>query len=98
MINKQTRYRIKISGHLDSGWQSWFDGLAVTTTADGNTELSGVIADQAALYGVLKKIRNLGLILISVIPQNDTASGDDETGDKQVIQDQSRPSRVDHNR
>jgi len=65
----QSHYQIKIAGHLDARWQDWFDGLTVTSTADGDTILSGPIRDQAALHGVLKKINNLGLTLISVNPQ-----------------------------
>ncbi|MCP5097752.1 MAG: hypothetical protein GY943_19570 [Chloroflexi bacterium] len=68
--NKQSGYYIKIKGHLDARWQDWFDGLTITLTDDGNTILSGNIVDQAALHGVLKKISNLGLILISVNPQS----------------------------
>lgn len=67
--NKQSGYQIKIRGHLDSGWQDWFDGLTVTLTDGGDTILSGVIIDQAALHGVFKKISNLGLTIISVNPQ-----------------------------
>ncbi|MDJ0753012.1 MAG: hypothetical protein QNJ45_05810 [Ardenticatenaceae bacterium] len=68
MKNKHLHYHIKIKGHLDTCWQDWFDGLTITLTDDDETILSGVIVDQAALHGVLKKIRNLGLILISVNP------------------------------
>ena len=67
--NKQSDYHIKIKGHLDTRWQDWFDGLTITLTNDGDTILSGVIVDQAALHGVLKKIGNLGLTIISVNPQ-----------------------------
>lgn len=69
MINEHTRYQIKFKDHLDTRWQDWFDGLTITLTDDGHTILSGIIVDQAALHGVLKKIRNLGLILVSVNPQ-----------------------------
>ena len=69
MMNENTHYHIKIKGYLDARWQEWFDDLTITLTDDGNTIFSGVILDQAALHGVLKKIRNLGLILISVNPQ-----------------------------
>ena len=62
-------YRIKIQGHLDTRWQDWFDGLAITWTDDDHTILSGDIIDQAALHGIFKKIRNLGLTIISVNPQ-----------------------------
>ncbi|MCP4418071.1 MAG: hypothetical protein GY805_15720 [Chloroflexi bacterium] len=69
-MNKYTHYHIKIKGHLDTRWQDWFDGLAITLTDDGDTILSGAVVDQAALHGMLKKISNLGLILISVNPQS----------------------------
>ena len=59
-------YQIEIKGQLDAHWHEWFDDLTLTLTEDGNTVLSGIIADQAALHGVLKKINNLGLKLISV--------------------------------
>ena len=68
--HKQNNYHIKISGALDAHWQDWFDDLTITLTDDGDTILSGVIVDQAALHGVLKKISNLGLTLISVNPQS----------------------------
>lgn len=70
MMNEHTHYHIKIKGHLDARWQDWFDGLPIILTDDDNTILSGVIVDQAALHGVLKKINNLGLTLISVNPQS----------------------------
>lgn len=69
MMNEHTHYHIRIKGHLDTRWQDWFDGLTITLTEDGDTFLSGFIVDQAALHGVLKKIRNLGLAIISVNPQ-----------------------------
>ena len=68
--NTQSDYHIKIRGSLDARWQNWFDDLTITLTDDGDTILSGVIVDQAALHGVLKKISNLGLTLISVNPQS----------------------------
>ena len=68
MTNENTQYRIKIKGQLDPRWQDWFDGLTITPTDSGNTLLSGEIVDQAALHGVFKKIRNLGLTIISVKP------------------------------
>ena len=63
MMNEHTRYHIKSKDQLDTRWQDWFDGLTITLTDDGHTILSGIIVDQAALHGVLKKIRNLGLTL-----------------------------------
>ena len=62
----QGAYEIRIQGRLDSRWASWFDGLTLTTAADGTTVLHGPIVDQAALHGVLQKLRDLGLPLISV--------------------------------
>jgi hypothetical protein len=61
-----TTYEIRIRGHLDPSWSGWFPGLAVTPRANGDTILSGPVADQAALHGVLKKLRDLGLPLVSI--------------------------------
>ena len=68
MMNDLNYYCIKIKGEIDTSWQDWFDGVTIAPTDDGNTVLSGGITDQAALHGVLKKIRDLGLPIISVIP------------------------------
>ena len=59
-------YSILVKGYLDQERSGWFDGLAITHTAEGETILSGTIADQAALHGVLAKIRDLGLSLLEV--------------------------------
>ena len=59
-------YRIRVGGHLDSGWSEWFEGLLLTREANGETVLSGPIADEAALHGVLAKVRDLGLPLLAV--------------------------------
>jgi hypothetical protein len=61
-------YQIRLEGHLGHQWTGWFDGLAITQTAEGDTLLTGPVVDQAALHGVLKKVRDLGLTLISVNP------------------------------
>jgi hypothetical protein len=61
-------YRIRIQGQLDKQWTDWFDEMTITLEEDGNTLLSGPVVDQAALHGLLKKIRDLGLTLISVCP------------------------------
>ena len=59
-------YHIRLQGHLDSGWGDWFGGVTVTFNDDGTTLLIGEVIDQAALHGLLKKVRDLGLPLISV--------------------------------
>ena len=61
-------YEIRIKGHIEESWSSWFQGLGVRYEEDGNTVLHGYIVDQAALHGVLMRIRDLGLPLVSVNP------------------------------
>ena len=61
-------YQIKIQGHLDEYWSEWFDDLVVTYDEQDDTILTGQVTDQAALHGLLKKVRDLGLPLISVNP------------------------------
>ena len=63
-----TGYCIHIRGHLATEWSEWFDGMIVQCLPDGTTTLSGPIRDQAALHGLLAKVRDLGLSLISVNP------------------------------
>jgi hypothetical protein len=60
------RYRIRIHGHLDPAWSAWFDGLTVTQADNGTTELVGPLVDQAALFGLLAGLRNLGGTLLLV--------------------------------
>lgn len=59
-------YEIRIKGHLDQRWADWFEGLTITLENNGDTRLTGPVVDQAALHGLLKKVRDLGLPLISV--------------------------------
>ena len=59
-------YRIRVRGALDPEWSAWFGGLAITHHADGATTLAGPVADQAALYGLLNRARDLGLTLLTV--------------------------------
>jgi len=59
-------YEIRMKGHLDAKWANWFEGMRLTRESDGTTVLDGPVADQAALHGMLRKIRDLGLALISV--------------------------------
>ena len=61
------RYEIRLTGHLDPHWTAWFDGLTVSHASDGSTVIAGPIADQAALHGVLQRVRDLGMPLVSVI-------------------------------
>jgi len=66
--NKPKFYKIRIKGHLSPEWSDWFEGLTISLEEDGTTLLSGPVADQAALHGLLKKVRDLGLPLLSVCP------------------------------
>jgi hypothetical protein len=60
-------YHIRLAGHLDRHWTDWFEGLTISLEAGGATLLAGPVADQAALHGLLRKVRDLGLPLLSVI-------------------------------
>ena len=59
-------FQIRIQGHLGHKWKRWFEGMTITLEEDGNTLLTGRVVDQAALHGLLKKVRDLGMPLISV--------------------------------
>lgn len=59
-------YQIRLKGHLGRGWSDWFGGMAITLEDNGDTLLTGPVVDQAALHGLLRKVRDLGLPLISV--------------------------------
>ena len=72
-------YEIRLKGHLDARWVKWFDGLAITLDEYGNTLLSGPVADQAALHGILKKVRDVGLPLLSVNSVEPDTKEDRET-------------------
>jgi hypothetical protein len=77
-------YQIRIKGHLGHQWTDWFEGLTITLEEDGNTLLTGPVVDQAALHGLLKKVRDLGLPLVSVnqIQPNQTDLYHSKQGEK----------------
>ena len=64
--DRPERYKIRIEGHLPSRWVTWFDGMTLTTDDDGTTCLEGCVVDQAALHGLLHRVRDVGLPLLSV--------------------------------
>jgi len=64
--DQPTVYQIRIKGHLDRQWKDWFEGMTLTLEEDGDTLLTGPLVDQAALFGLLKKVRDLGLSLVSI--------------------------------
>jgi len=65
-VNEGGSYEIRLKGHLAVRWADWFDGLTLTQESDGSTVLRGTVVDQAALHGLLGKVRDLGLPLIAV--------------------------------
>lgn len=72
-------YQIRVGGQLSDRWADWFGGLTVTPEANGDTFLTGTVADQAALHGLLRKVRDLGMPLISVVRvESGEAYGDSE--------------------
>jgi hypothetical protein len=64
--NQPMVYQIRIKGHLGPQWTDWFEGLTITLEEEGETLLTGPVVDQAALHGLLKKVRDLGMPLLSV--------------------------------
>ena len=75
-------YEIRLKGHLDDKWADWFEGLTITRADNGETLLRGQVVDQAALHGVLRQVRDLGLPLLSVIQvERKPANGPDVNTD-----------------
>jgi hypothetical protein len=68
-----TRYEIRVKGHLPQEWSEWLGGLTITHDPNGETILTGPLRDQAALFGVMMKARDLGLTLLSINPIEDEA-------------------------
>jgi hypothetical protein len=68
-------YRIEVKEQLDTHWAAWFDGMSISHTVDGTTLLEGLVVDQAALYGLIRKVRDLGLSLIAVQPVGASQGG-----------------------
>jgi hypothetical protein len=73
-------YYITITGHLDSTWSEWFDGLTITPQEDGTTVLAGRLVDQTALHGILNKVRDLSLPLVALRRGEPTQQSDLERG------------------
>ena len=67
-VQEPERYEIRVKGHLADRWAAWFDGMTLTRRPDGTTVLDGPVADQSALHGLLGKVSDLGLPLVSVTP------------------------------
>lgn len=70
-------YQIRVKGHINSGWSEWFCGLAISLEKDGTTLLTGPVADQPALHGILARIRDLGMHLLSVRQMGTNQAGRD---------------------
>ena len=82
--SKPGLYEIRLKGHLDDRWAEWFEGLTITLEDNGDTLLTGPVVDQAALHGLLKKVRDLGMPLVSVTPVERGLSATFGTGQADV--------------
>ena len=70
------KYEIRVEGIIDQSWSEWFDGMQITSEPGGEMELAGEVADQAALHGLLTRVRDVGLALVSVLRTDQEAGGD----------------------
>ena len=86
--NQPMVYQIRVRSHLDSEWTDWFEGLTITLEKTGHTLLTGPVVDQAALHGLLKKIRDLGMLLISINILEPAASTTLASGQPDAVDDQ----------
>ena len=74
-MSETQAYEIRIQGHLEGRWSAWFDGMELVAEADGSTLIRGRVADQAALHGLIQKVRDLGLPLLTVTPTDPRQTG-----------------------
>lgn len=80
--NEPGRYELRLKGHLDSRWADWFEGLSIILEDNGETLLTGPVVDQAALHGLLRRVRDLGLPLLSLVKVDlEQADGSDSSVD-----------------
>ena len=89
-MHTPTFYEIRIQGHIGDSWASWFEGLSLRHEENGEMVLRGVIVDQAALHGVLMRIRDLGLPLVSVNRVKSDRACDKNTGNQTHIEEENR--------
>lgn len=76
--SQPTVYQIRIQCHLSDQWAKWFEGFAMTLVDNGDTLLTGLVVDQAALHGLLKRVRDLGMPLVSVVKASHKEASDDK--------------------
>ena len=76
-------YEIRLKGHLDDRWAVWFEGMTLTRDANGETRITGPVVDQAALHGLLRKVRNLGVTLVAVVQLDANPDGDHHHSEKE---------------
>lgn len=87
-------YELRLLGHLDPHWSTWFAGLTLTQEADGTTSLRGTVADQAELHGLIAKVRDLGVTLLSITPADTTMSDQEPQTDTNETTDAGPRHRI----